>query len=226
MDEDPPLAVDIDGTLTREDRSVDSRVMEVLREWDAPVVVATGKALPYPIALCQFVGIEECVVAENGGVAYVDDELLYFGDRRAADQVGEEFEAAGHDLGWGDADLTNRWRETELAVRRDRPLDVLSDIAERHGLHVVDTGFAYHVKSEGVSKGDALASVADRLGVDVSEFAAVVDSQNDVELFETVGESYAVGNADEHAKGAAGEVLTETNGDGFLAAVNRIRSEQ
>src|SRR6056297_1518267 len=127
MAEDPPLAVDIDGTLTREDRSVDSRVLDVLREWDAPVVIATGKALPYPVALCQFVGVEECVVAENGGVAYVDDELVYFGDRRAADQVAEEFEAAGYDLGWGEADLTNRWRETELAVNRDKPLDVLSD---------------------------------------------------------------------------------------------------
>jgi len=224
MAEDPPLAVDIDGTLSREDRSIDSRVMGVLREWEAPVVVATGKALPYPIALCQFVGVEECVVAENGGVAYVDDELVYFGDRRAADQVAAEFEDAGHDLGWGDADLTNRWRETELAVRRDRPLDVLSEIAERHGLHVVDTGFAYHVKSDGMSKGDALPAVAERLGVDVAEFAAVGDSANDVELFETVGESYAVGNADEHAKDAAGEVLSETYGDGFLAAVERIRS--
>jgi len=224
MAEDPPLAVDIDGTLSREDRSIDSRVMGVLREWEAPVVVATGKALPYPIALCQFVGVEECVVAENGGVAYVDDELVYFGDRRAADQVAAEFEDAGHDLGWGDADLTNRWRETELAVRRDRPLDVLSEIAERHGLHVVDTGFAYHVKSDGMSKGDALPAVAERLGVDVAEFGAVGDSANDVELFETVGESYAVGNADEHAKDAAGEVLSETYGDGFLAAVERIRS--
>ena len=224
MAEDPPLAVDIDGTLSREDRSIDSRVMDVLREWDAPVVIATGKALPYPIALCQFVGVEECVVAENGGVAYVDDELVYFGDRRAADQVAEEFEAEGYDLGWGDADLTNRWRETELAVRRDKPLDVLSDIAERHGLHVVDTGFAYHVKSEGMSKGDALPAVAERLGVAVSEFAAIGDSANDVELFETVGESYAVGNADEHAKKAAGEVLAETYGDGFLAAVEKIRS--
>jgi len=225
MAEDPPLAVDIDGTLTREDRSVDSRVMDVLREWDAPVVVATGKALPYPVALCQFLGVEECVVAENGGVAYVDDELRYFGDRRAADQVADEFEAEGYDLGWGDADLTNRWRETELAVRRDRPLDVLSEIAEGHGLHVVDTGFAYHVKSQGMSKGDALPAVAQRLGVDVTDFAAVGDSANDVELFETVGESYAVGNADDHAKDAAGEVLSETYGDGFLAAVERIRSE-
>ncbi|MDH5020934.1 phosphoglycolate phosphatase [Halobacterium rubrum] len=224
MAEDPPLAVDIDGTLSREDRSIDSRVMDVLRGWDAPVVIATGKALPYPVALCQFVGVEECVVAENGGVAYVDDELLYFGDRRAADQVAEAFEAEGYDLGWGDADLTNRWRETELAVRRDRPLDVLSEIAERHGLHVVDTGFAYHVKSEGMSKGDALPAVAERLGVDVADFAAVGDSPNDVELFEVAGESYAVANAEDIAKRTADEVVDGSYGDGFLDAVDRIRS--
>jgi phosphoglycolate phosphatase (TIGR01487 family) len=224
MAEDPPLAVDIDGTLSREDRSIDSRVMDVLRGWDAPVVVATGKALPYPVALCQFVGVEECVVAENGGVAYVDDELLYFGDSRAADQVAEAFEAEGYDLGWGDADLTNRWRETELAVRRDKPLDVLSEIAERHGLHVVDTGFAYHVKSEGMSKGDALPAVAERLGVDVADFAAVGDSPNDVELFEVAGESYAVANAEDVAKRAADEVVDGSYADGFLDAVDRIRS--
>jgi phosphoglycolate phosphatase (TIGR01487 family) len=224
MAEDPPLAVDIDGTLSREDRSIDSRVMDVLRGWDAPVVVATGKALPYPVALCQFVGVEECVVAENGGVAYVDDELLYFGDSRAADQVAEAFEAEGYDLGWGDADLTNRWRETELAVRRDKPLDVLSEIAERHGLHVVDTGFAYHVKSDGMSKGDALPAVAERLGVDVADFAAVGDSPNDVELFEVAGESYAVANAEDVAKRAADEVVDGSYADGFLDAVDRIRS--
>jgi phosphoglycolate phosphatase (TIGR01487 family) len=224
MAEDPPLAVDIDGTLSREDRSIDSRVMDVLRGWDAPVVVATGKALPYPVALCQFVGVEECVVAENGGVAYVDDELLYFGDSRAADQVAEAFEAEGYDLGWGDADLTNRWRETELAVRRDKPLDVLSEIAERHGLHVVDTGFAYHVKSEGMSKGDALPAVAERLEVDVADFAAVGDSPNDVELFEVAGESYAVANAEDVAKRAADEVVDGSYADGFLDAVDRIRS--
>lgn len=220
---DVPLAVDIDGTLSREDRSIDSRVMDVLREWDAPVVIATGKALPYPVALCQFVGVEECVIAENGGVAYVDDELFYFGDREAADAVARDFEAAGYDLGWGDSDLVNRWRETELAVSRDRPLDVLSDISASHDLHVVDTGFAYHVKSEGMSKGAALPTVAEQLDRESGAFAAVGDSANDVELFQTVGESYAVANADDAAKAAADVVVSESYADGFLEAVGQIR---
>jgi phosphoglycolate phosphatase (TIGR01487 family) len=218
-----PLAVDIDGTLSRPDRSIDSRVLDVLREWDAPVVVATGKALPYPIALCQFVGIEERVVAENGGVAYVDDDLFYFGDREGAQSVAEDLAAAGHDLGWGDSDLVNRWRETEVAVRRDRPLDLLTDLADEHGVSVVDTGFAYHVKSQEPSKGDALAAVAAELDLEPADFAAVGDSANDAPLFEIVGESFAVANADDAAREAADVVLEESYADGFLAATRRLR---
>jgi len=219
-----PLAVDIDGTLSRPDRSIDSRVMDVLREWDAPVVIATGKALPYPVALCDFVGIEERVIAENGGVAYVNDDLFYFGDgRSAAVEVREEFAEAGYDLGWGDSDLVNRWRETELAVSRERPLDLLRELAEEYGLSVVDTGFAYHVKATDPNKGTALQTVAAELDYDPDEFAAIGDSVNDVEMFGVAGESYAVANADEDAREAADVVLDESNADGFLAAVERIR---
>lgn len=222
-----PLAVDIDGTLSRPDRSIDSRVMDVLRDWDAPVVIATGKALPYPVALCDFVGIEARVIAENGGVAYVDDDLFYFGDGRdAAVDVREEFAEAGYDLGWGESDLVNRWRETELAVSRERPLDLLGELAEQHELTVVDTGFAYHVKSTEPNKGAALQTIATELGYEPDDFAAIGDSVNDVEMFDVAGKSYAVANADDHARAAAEVVLDESNADGFLAAVDRIRGDE
>lgn len=214
-----PLAVDIDGTLSRADRSIDPRILDVLREYDAPVVLATGKALPYPIALCAFVGIEEVVIAENGGVSHVRDELHYLGDRTAAEAVAEEYVSAGYSLGWGDVDLVNRWRETEIAVQRDQPLGPLRDIARKHDLEVVDTGFAYHVKSPGMSKGAALVEVADVLGYDTSDFVAVGDSANDVELFAEVDTAYAVANADDHAKAAADVVTEGAYGDGFLEAI-------
>jgi len=217
-----PLAVDIDGTLSREDRSIDSRVMDVLREWDAPVVIATGKALPYPIALCQFVGVEQRVVAENGGVAFANDELFYFGDREGADAVAREFGEAGYDLGWGDSDVVNRWRETELAVSREQPLDVLTEIATKHGMGVVDSEFAYHVKEPTVSKGDALLTVAEELGYEATDFVAVGDSANDVELFEASGRAYAVANAAEEAKAAADVVVEASYADGFLEAVELV----
>jgi len=221
----PPLAVDIDGTLTDEHRAVHPPALTVLREWDAPVVVATGKALPYPVALCEFAGVERTVVAENGGVAFVHatDDLLFLGDRDAAQRVVDEYVAAGHALGWGDHDLVNRWRETEVAVSREAPLEPLQRVAADRGLEVVDTGFAYHVKSPDVSKGRALEAVAERLDREPNDFVAVGDSINDVSTFETAGRSYAVANADEPAREAADEVVDAEYGEGFLEAVDRIR---
>jgi phosphoglycolate phosphatase (TIGR01487 family) len=224
----PPLAVDIDGTITDAGRNVDPRVFAVLREWGAPVVVATGKALPFPFALCEFAGIRRNVVAENGGIAYVQaaDDLVVAGDDERARAVAEEYRAAGHDLGWGRTDMVNRWRETELVVHRSRPLEPLERIAADHGLQVVDTGFAYHVKSPAVRKGAALTAVADRLDRDPAEFVAVGDSVNDVSTFDAVGYSYAVGNADEHAREAADIVLDAEYADGFLAAVDRTAADR
>jgi sucrose-phosphate phosphatase subfamily len=221
----PPLAVDIDGTLTGEDRAVDHRVLPILEEWDAPVVIATGKALPYPVALCEFAGIPKNVVAENGGVAFCDDALNYLGDREAADAVVREFEERGGEVGFGGVDLANRWRETEVAVSLSADEDLLREVAAEYGLEVVDTGFAYHVKEPGMSKGAALSWVAERLGHDPSEFVAVGDSPNDVSMFAVAGRSFAVANAHASAREAADEVVDSSHADGFLAAVNRYCRE-
>ncbi len=218
----PPLAVDIDGTLTGTDRAVDHRVLPVLKEWGAPVVIATGKALPYPVALCEFTGIPPNVVAENGGVAVAGDALHYLGDREAADAVVREFEERGGEVGFGEVDLANRWRETEVAVSLDADGDLLRSVAAEHGLEVVDTGFAYHVKDPSMSKGAALSWVAAQVGHDPADFVAVGDSPNDVSMFEVAGRSFAVANAHVSAREAADEVVAAAYADGFLDAVNRL----
>ncbi|MFC4356596.1 phosphoglycolate phosphatase [Halobium salinum] len=223
----PPLALDIDGTLTRpHGDGVDPRVFEVLPEWDAPVVLTTGKAFPYPVSLCHFLGIPERAVAENGGVVLVDDQLTYTGDRERARSAVEEYKSRGGALGWGAADTVNRWRETEVAVHVDGDETLLREVAADHGLEVYDTGYAYHVKTPGVSKGDGLTTAAEVLGLDVREFVAIGDSENDVTTFEVVGTSYAVSNADERAKESADTVLDDAHMDGTLAALADLEGGQ
>ena len=223
----PPLAVDIDGTLTRPDKSIDPRVFDALRAWEAPVVVATGKSFPYPVGLCEFLGIPENVVAENGGAVYVEDadEVAYNGDRAAAEAVAADYREAGHDLGWGAVDTVNRWRETELAVSRERPLEPLETAADAHGLEVVDTGYAYHVKSPDVDKGTGLATAARLLERPPESFVAVGDSENDAAAFALAGRSIAVANADDTALAAADEVTEAAFADGFLEALERVRAD-
>jgi phosphoglycolate phosphatase (TIGR01487 family) len=220
----PPLVLDIDGTMTRPDDSVDPRFFDVLPAWDAPVVLATGKSFPYPVSLCHFMTIPYNVIAENGGIVLSGEEATTNGDGEAARRVAEEYVAAGYDLGWGPTDLTNRWRETEIAVARNRPLGPLEELAAEHGLEVVDTGFAYHVKSPSIEKGIGLESIAPHLGREPEAFVAIGDSENDVSTFDVAGESYAVANADDKAKDAADVVLEESYSEATLSVLDELRS--
>ncbi|MFC7072997.1 phosphoglycolate phosphatase [Halovenus rubra] len=217
----PPLTVDIDGTLTDDTRAVDPRVFPVLQAWPAPVVIATGKAMPYPVALCEFLGLEVRVIAENGGVVISgrDEEISYPADPNAAQAVATAYRKRGYDIGWGAANLVNRWRETELAVSLDSPLDPLEELAAEHGLTVVDTGYAYHVHATDVDKGVGLRQMATNLGHDPGTFAFIGDSPNDIPGFDVAGRSVTVANSPAVVKQSAEYVTDASYGSGFLEAV-------
>jgi len=221
----PPLVLDIDGTLTTPSGRIDPRVFEVLPAWDAPILFATGKAFPYPVALAHFLGREEHVIAENGGVVYVNGETMILGDADAAWAVVEAFRERGGELGWGSGDTVNRWRETEVAVSIDADEALLREVTAAAGgdVEVVDTGYAYHVKSPDVSKGRALRHAGDALGIDPESFVAIGDSENDVSTFAVAGESYAVANADSAARSAANVVLAESYMDGTMSVLDALR---
>ena len=220
----PPLALDIDGTLTTASGRIDARVFELLPDWDAPIVFATGKSFPYPVALAHFLGRAETVIAENGGVVHVDGETTVLGDPSASRAVVEAFRERGGDPIWGPEDTVNRWRETEVAVSLDADESLLrAAAAATDDVAVVDTGYAYHVKSTGVSKGRALERVADALGLDSGAFVAVGDSENDASTFAVAGESYAVANADETARDAADTVVSASYMDGTAGVLADLR---
>jgi hypothetical protein len=218
----PPLVLDIDGTLTTPDGTIDPRAFDLVRSWDAPVVLATGKAFPYPVALCHFMGIPETVVAENGGVVYADDTVTLTTDGDRPKAAAAAFVDRGGDLGWGAADTVNRWRETEIAVHLDADEALLRDVAADYGLDVVDTGYAFHLKNPGVEKGRGVEAVAETLGVDPESFVAVGDSENDASTFAVVGRSFAVANADATASAAADVVTDGAYMDGTLEALDSI----
>lgn len=218
----PPLALDIDGTLTGPEGRIDPRVFEVLPGWEAPVVLATGKAFPYPVALCTFLRIPETVIAENGGVVLAGDSVRMAGDPERARAVIEEFVSRGGELGWGGADTVNRWRETEVAVNLDADEELLREVATGHDMEVYDTGYAYHVKAPDVEKGRGLELVADELGLAAADFVAVGDSVNDVSTFGAAGRSFAVANADDAAKAAADAVTERDYTDGMLEALESL----
>lgn len=208
--------------MSRPRGGIDPRLFDPLREWTAPVVIATGKAFPYPVALCEFIGIPTRVVAENGGVVLVEDELVIEGEPVAAERVATRLRESGHPAGWPEPDTHNLWRETELSVTRSVPHEDLESVAAEHDLAVVDSGYAYHVKSRSVTKATGLERACELMEADPAAFVAVGDSANDAELFEIVGEAVAVANADDTALAHADVVTEGTFAEGVLEALDRF----
>ena len=86
---------------------------------------------------------------------------------------------------------------------------------------VLDTGFAIHLQSRGVTKGLAFLNLVAELGLDPSEFLAAGDAENALELLRYSGIGSAVQNAHPAAAAAATYLSEKQFGDGFVEAVVR-----
>lgn len=80
------------------------------------------------------------------------------------------------------------------------------------------------VRAPGHDKGTAVRWLAAHYGCEPEEVAAVGDWLNDVPMFAVAGRSFAMGQAPDVVKGAAGEVLTATSatGGGVAEALRRL----
>ncbi len=76
----------------------------------------------------------------------------------------------------------------------------------------------YEILPKGVSKGAGLCKMAELLGIDPEKTIAVGDYDNDVSMLKTAKLSFAVANAVDEAKAAAGHV-TVSNNDHAIAAI-------
>jgi hypothetical protein len=79
------------------------------------------------------------------------------------------------------------------------------------------------VRAAGITKATALAWIAEHHGVSLDEVVAVGDWLNDIPMLKAAGRSYAMAQAPEAVKEAAGEVLDADawRGGGIAEAAER-----
>lgn len=79
------------------------------------------------------------------------------------------------------------------------------------------------VTRTGTTKGSAIISVLDRLGIDPSVSIGVGDSWNDIEMFSVCGAGIAMGNASDEVKALADDATTDVLDDGVYNAFRRYK---
>ncbi len=213
------IVVDVDGTITFADRSLDFRAVEALRSLKVPVVIATGNVLCFARAASKLVGTGGIVIAENGGVVECGEVQS---DTSHMKECEEAFEFLSRHFTLERIDPENRI--TEIGLRRDfdveRARQMLEEFPE---IEIVDTGFAVHIKSRRVNKGTGLRRIAEMMGLDARKLVAIGDSPNDIEMLKVSGFGVAVGNAHPELKKVARMVTKGEYGAGVAEAVGELR---
>ena len=215
------VATDIDGTLTDKELHLNPPVVASLQRLEAhglPVTLATANAMPVGWALRTYMGVTGPLIAENGGVIMIRDEIEVLGNRKLALEAFGELRRRFPGV---EESFTNRFRSVGVSMRATGDYAVLNQFVAEHfpELRLMNSTYNYHLIDATISKGVALAKVAKLLKIDLRKVVALGDSDVDIPMFEIAGFSVAVGNASNEAKRSASRVTDASYGEGFVEAV-------
>jgi phosphoglycolate phosphatase len=212
------LVVDIDGTLSDRNRVLCPAAVEAMRMLKMPVVLATGNTHCFTRAVTVLLGTPRIFIAENGGVvSHSEEEMEVLADLKICEDAFEKLALVFPLQRYNSA----RYRFTDIALQRNFDVSAAIAYAEEHGLAVdiLDTTYAVHIKDKRVDKGTGMKRVAERMGIDLREFAAIGDSNSDRAMFELAGFRASVGNAASELKGVSDYAAKRSYGNGFAEIV-------
>jgi hypothetical protein len=189
-----------------------------------PVILVSGNVLPVCYSLNVYLGLSGPIVAENGGVVFWKKgrRLELLKDRKEADRG---FEYLSRKMPMKKI-LTDRWRETEVAVE-EPGLDIhevrrfLKDGGFR--LHVNSTGYGIHIMETGLSKLKGLEKACAWLGIGREAVLAMGDSDADIEFLENCGFSGAPANATPEVRAKAEYTARLSFGEGAVEILRHFK---
>ena len=223
------LLTDIDGTITDPSRRISTGAIEMMRSLineGVEVVLASGNTSCFMDGLCRVIGTKGTFIAENGGVFRIGfaGTLHLKGDQSICKKALEAVQANYQDREKEIILLSPTYRFTDLAFARTVPASEVEKILKDHPVKVIDTGYAIHLQAPGIDKGTALEALAQEMGLLPSDFLAIGDSVNDIQMIRKAGVGVTVANAHPDTKAAAEFVAEKEYGDGFVEAITRYFS--
>jgi len=220
------VITDIDGTLTDEQRRLNTQAIETIRALQdngIEVVLASGNTSCILKGLSKLIGTGGTFIGENGGVFRIGftGPLQVLPDRKIAldalDFLTDYYQKQGITLDM----FSPRERFADVAFARTVPVQQVRDLLSGWAVTVLDTNFAIHIQEAGFSKGRTFLKIADELAIPASAFLAIGDSENDIDMIQAAGVGCSVANAAEDLKKAAACVSNRMYGDGFVEIMTR-----
>jgi phosphoglycolate phosphatase (TIGR01487 family) len=223
------VLTDIDGTITDSSRRINTGAIDTIRSLvddGIEVVLASGNTSCFMDALCKMIGTRGTFIAENGGVfriGYTGTPHIR-GDqgvcRAALELLQTHYRTRGIELEL----FSPTYRYADLAFGRTVPVEEVKTLLKEYPVQVLDTGYAIHLQSPGVDKGTALVALAKEMQLLPSDFLAIGDSLNDIQMLMNAGIGASVANGHADTKAAARYIAEKEYGDGFVEVVKKYES--
>lgn len=206
---------DIDGTMTGYDRRVQTSAIEAVRrvhDGGYRVILATGNVLPIAYAFYRMIGLDDAIIAENGGILCYNQKVEYLNNlqdaQRAYDFLRKQMKV--------ERLFTDRWRFTEIALEPNVDIDLVRRFVKDFNVNVEDSEFAIHIGGRSYNKFTALKRACTLMNLDVKQLAAFGDGVNDIDMLTGCGIGVAVGNASDEVKKAATHSTEKEFGEGLV----------
>ena len=217
------IATDIDGTLTHNDRRLSVEALEAAHFLSGriPIVPVTGNTLCFSRTIAKMLGTRSPLIAENGGILLLSFDAEPIVIEPCMNEIRAALDCLQKNLSIQIFDFSERLTDVSFA-KTVSTKDVLPYLSDFPNIHLVDTAYALHLTDKNICKGAALEKLAGMMGKKASDFIAVGDSENDIDLFKAAGMSFAVANAPDFVKKEADFVLQNENGSGFAEAIDYL----
>jgi hypothetical protein len=215
------IAVDIDGTITDQNRKICVNAINALRKAEDtghPIILVTGNVLCAAKMVAVMIGTSGGIVSENGGFIQTKKKNLVLGDiekcKPAYDFLKSKYNIEKTEF--------SNIRLSEIAIKRTIDVNIVKETLKDFDVEIYDTKFAIHITDPEVNKGKSLEIVAKDMGITLDEIMAIGDSENDLEFLEVAGFKVAVRNADKELKENTDYVTKKPYGDGAAEAIEKF----
>lgn len=233
------LALDMDGTLLRDDHEVSEETVKWIKEavrHGIHVCLSTGRPFQDAYPYAKQLELTTPMVTVNGGEVWRAPYELH---RRALldSKLVEQMHALAIETGswfwaysverlynsenWTDDIANQEWLKFGYTTNdHEVRHNILMRLQDMGGLEITNSSpDNLEINPLGVNKASGIGQVCELLGISMSEVVAVGDSLNDLAVIQQAGLGVAMGNAQQTVKDEADLVVSSNNEDGIVEVI-------
>lgn len=189
--------------------------------------VHTGEVIArYGLTLADYIEIEMQARIHGSHVHAINSEMIYTPNRNIGKYTVHEATLVQMPLAYRTPEEMTEDMALIKMMMIDEPdilnrvISELPDSFKEKYTTVKSTDFYYEILNKNASKGNALRTLADHLGIAYEDTMAIGDNENDLSMIEAAGLGVAVGNATDRVKEVADVTVATNDENGVAQAIN------